>query len=274
MNNCTVCPRNCAADRIQKQGFCKAPPAPVVASAMIHRGEEPVISGRNGSGTVFFVGCNLGCVFCQNYDISQDCRGNPMTAAELAEIFIRLETHGVHNINLVTPGHFVPHIADAIKLAKDKGVKLPFVYNSNGYDSIPSLELMDGLIDIYMPDLKYANDTLGLRYSDVPDYFTVASKALLEMYRQVGEPVIKNGIMQRGVLIRHLVMPGLIEDSKTVLDWIKTNLPSAVVNLMDQYRPAYRAGEYEEINRRLTASEYRAAADYFSKLGLTGGIAD
>jgi putative pyruvate formate lyase activating enzyme len=177
----------------------------------------------------------------------------------------------VHNVNLVTPGHFVPQTAEAIKLAKDKGITIPFVYNSNGYDALPSLQLMDGLIDIYMPDLKYANNTHGQRYSNVPDYFDVASKALLEMYRQVGNPVIRHGAMQKGVLIRHLVMPGLTKDSMVALDWIKANIPSALVNLMDQYRPAYQAGEFEEINRCLTDSEYRQLAAYFSKLGLQDG---
>jgi len=266
-NNCTVCPRHCEADRIHKLGFCKAPSNPVIASVMVHPGEEPVISGSRGSGTIFFAGCNLGCVFCQNHDISQACNGNEVTPSELAEVFRQLERRNVHNINLVTPGHFVPQIAEAITLVKDE-INIPFVYNSNGYDALPSLKLMDGLIDIYMPDLKYADDAHGQRYFGVPDYFSVASKALLEMYRQVGDPVILHGVMQKGLLIRHLVMPGLIKDSMAVLDWIKENVPSALVNLMDQYRPAYRAGEFDEINSRLTSSEYQQVACYFSELGL------
>jgi putative pyruvate formate lyase activating enzyme len=235
---------------------------------MVHRGEEPCISGSRGSGTVFFAGCNLNCVFCQNFDISQEADGVPKTIEELTDIFHSLESRGVHNINLVTPSHIAPQIAEAIKQAKRQGIKIPFIYNTGGYDAISSLQLMDGLIDIYMPDLKYGSDAVGQRYSNVPDYFTVAREALLEMQRQVGDPVIKHGIMQRGVLIRHLVMPGLTEDSMAVLDWIKSNLPSAVVNLMDQYRPAYRAGEYKEINRQLTASEYRTVAVHLTKLGL------
>lgn len=268
-----VCPRNCAVDRIHKLGYCKAPWDAVVHGVMVHMGEEPIISGSRGSGTVFFVGCNLGCVFCQNHDISQNCDGTVVTAPKLAGMFMNLEKEGVHNINLVTPSHFVPSIVEAIRLAKEKGINIPFIYNSSGYDALPSLEMMDGLIDIYMPDLKYADDALGLRYSDVPDYFTVAREALPEMYRQVGDPVIKHGIMQKGVLIRHLVMPGLHNDSIMVLDWIKANLPSAVVNLMAQYRPAYRTGEYKEINRRLTASEYRSVSAYFLNLGLQDGSA-
>jgi len=237
---------------------------------MVHRGEESIISGSRGSGTVFFAGCNLGCVFCQNYDISQYCNGVEMTVTKLAETFITLEMQGVHNINLVTPGHFVPPIVDAIKLAKEKGVKLPFVYNSNGYDSLESLKLVDGLIDIYMPDLKYADDAYGQRYSNVPDYFSIASKALKEMYRQVGAAVVKQGVMQKGLLIRHLVMPGLEKDSFAVLDWIKENVSSAIVNVMPQYRPEYRAREYPEINRHPTGSEYRKVAAYLRELGLQG----
>ena len=269
MDICTMCPRNCKADRISKMGFCKAPLNPVVASVMVHRGEEPIISGSRGSGTIFFSGCNLGCVFCQNYDISQYCSGKELTVPKLAETFITLEMQRVHNVNLVTPSHFAHPIAEAIKYAKDKGIRIPFVYNSNGYDAIQSLKMMDGLIDIYMPDLKYANDALGSQYSNVPDYFSVASLALIEMSRQVGEPLIKDGVMQRGVLIRHLVMPGLQADSFAVLDWIKANVPNAIVNIMPQYRPEYQAAKYPEINRRPTDSEYRAVVAYLNKLGLS-----
>jgi len=243
----------------------------VVANVMVHRGEEPIISGNRGSGTIFFAGCNLGCVFCQNYDISQHCFGKETTPAELAETFIELEKRGVHNVNLVTPGHFVPPIVEAIKLAKESGIKIPFVYNSNGYDSLVSLMSLDGLIDIYMPDLKYASDTYGQRYSNVPDYFSVASIALKEMYRQVGMPVIKNGVMQRGLLIRHLVMPGLLEDSITILDWIKENTPTAIVNVMPQYRPEYKAAKYPEINRRPTSTEFQKVVDHLEELGLQKG---
>ena len=187
---------------------------------------------------------------------------------KLAETFLRLERQGVHNVNLVTPSHFVPPIVEAIKLARDKGLTVPFVYNTNAYDSLRSLKMLDGLIDIYMPDLKYYDDTLGQRYSNVPDYFSVASEALLEMARQVGAPIIENGVMQKGILIRHLVMPGLTEDSLAVLDWIKAHIPSALVNVMPQYRPEYLAGNYPEINRRTTASKYHIITNYLHKLNL------
>ena len=267
-DKCSICPRKCDVDRNQRQGFCKAPWEPVIASVMAHRGEERIISGTRGSGTVFFAGCNLGCVFCQNYDISQLCVGRTVSTDELANIFLGLEQDGVHNINLVTPSHFTTRIADAIKKAKDKGIKIPFVYNSNGYDSIESLQMMEGHIDIYMPDFKYASNTLGFRYSGVPDYFTVASKALREMYRQVGNPVVESGLMKKGVLIRHLVMPNLTDDSFAVLSWISTNVPNVLINLMDQYRPAYRAGEFDEINRRLTPSEFGIVENHFHQLNL------
>jgi len=268
IEKCSICPRKCNADRNLREGLCKAPWEPVVASVMAHRGEERIISGSRGSGTVFFAGCNLSCVFCQNYDISQQCYGDTVSVDGLSEIFMKLEREGVHNINLVTPSHFVIPIAEAIKQAKEKGIKIPFVYNSNGYDSIEALQMMDGLIDIYMPDFKYANNSNGFRYSGVPDYFTVATKALREMYKQAGEPVIKNGIMQKGVLIRHLVMPGLSEDSFAVLSWIKANLPNVLINLMDQYRPEYRADDFKEIDRRLIPSEFYMVEEHFRQLGL------
>ena len=274
MKHCTVCPRNCAVDRTHTPGYCKALWEPVVYCTEVHTGEESVISGSRGSGAVFFAGCNLGCVFCQNDDISQKCYDPAVPPPQLAETFIKLEADGVHNINLVTPGHFAPQIAEAIRLAKNNGINIPFVYNTNGYDALASLEMLDGLIDIYMPDLKFADDAHGQRYCDVPNYFSMAQQALREMYRQVGDPMIRKGIMQKGLLIRHLMMPGLTEDTMAVLDWIKANTPTALVNLTKQYRPLYRAGEYEEINRRVTAAEYRTAAAYFRKLGLaapTGG---
>jgi putative pyruvate formate lyase activating enzyme len=191
-----------------------------------------------------------------------------VTAEKLAQLFIKMEKQKVHNINLVTPSHFAQPIADAIKMAKEKGVTVPFVYNSGGYDSLPTLKMLDGLIDIYMPDFKYADDANGLRYSKVPDYFSVTSKALIDMYRQVGSPVISGGVMQKGLLIRHLVLPGLSEDSFAVLDWIKANTPEAIVSLLAQYRPLYRAMEYPEINRRPTTAEYRQVAAYLWKLEL------
>ena len=272
METCEICPRRCKVDRRTESGFCKVLWEPVVSSAMVHMGEEPPISGKRGSGTVFFAGCNLNCVFCQNYETSQRDEGVVKTVEELAIIFLGLEMQGVHNINLVTPSHFVPQIAKAVGLAKRDGINIPFVYNSSGYDAMSSLRLMEGLVDIYMPDLKYSADRLGQSYSNVPDYFSVASKALSEMYRQVGAPVIQGGVMQKGLLIRHLVLPGQTEDSKAVLDWIKANTPLAGVSLLAQYRPAYKAGKFKEINRRLTPHEYQSVASHVNAIGLNEGF--
>lgn len=263
---CWDCPRGCGVVRDLELGACRAPGRAVVATAMVHMGEEAIISGSGGSGTVFFSGCNLGCVFCQNHNISQVCRGEKMDAEALANTFLKLEADWVHNINLVSPSHFSAQIAEAIKLAKQKGIKLPFVYNSGGYDSLKTLKEMDGLIDIYMPDLKFADDALGSKYSGVDDYFSVAAPAIAEMARQAGAPVVAGGIMHRGLLVRHLVMPGMVQDSMAALDWLKANAPDAIVNIMDQYRPTYQAHNYPEINRRLDAGEYRQVVEYYEKL--------
>jgi putative pyruvate formate lyase activating enzyme len=250
------------------RGSCKVLWDPVVASTMVHFGEEPPISGKRGSGTIFFAGCSLNCVFCQNHEISQNARGSNMTIRELAKTFMELERKGVHNINLVTPSHFVPQIAEAIKIAKNEGIKIPFIYNSSGYDTSSSLRLMEGLVDIYMPDLKYSTDDLGQRYSNVPDYFSIASQAIREMYRQVGAPLNHDGVMQKGLLIRHLLLPGLSEDSIAVLDWIKANTPMTGISLLAQYSPFYRASEYKEINRLLMAYESHSVASYLKNIGL------
>ena len=268
MGACKICPRQCKIDRNTENGLCKTKWHPVVSSAVVHRGEEPPISGSRGSGTVFFSGCNLSCVFCQNHDISQKGSGTTTTIEELVDIFRSLECKGVHNINLVTPSHFVPPIAEAIKRSKKQGVKVPFIYNTGGYDAIPSLKLMEGLIDIYMPDMKYGSDVLGQRYSNVTDYFTVATQALQDMYRQVGAPVYERGIMQKGMFIRHLVLPNQIGDSIAVLHWIKLILPLAGVSLLAQYSPQFNANKYKEINRRLTSDEYRRVVSHFKSIGL------
>ena len=268
MRICKICPRHCEIDRSAESGLCNTKWTPLISSVMIHRGEEPPISGTRGSGAIFFSGCNLNCVFCQNHDISQTGSGTATTVLELVDIIHSLERRGVHNINLVTPSHFAPQIAEAIKLSKKQGVKVPFIYNSSGYDAAASLKLMEGLIEIYMPDMKYASDALGQRYSNVPDYFTIASQALQEMYRQVGPPAYEGGIMKKGMFIRHLVLPNHTDDSIAVLNWIKLNMPLAGVSLLAQYSPQFNASMHEEINRRLTSDEYRRVASHFKSIGL------
>lgn len=276
LENCRICPRRCGVNRLKgEKGFCGALDKIVVAKAFAHRWEEPCISGHKGSGTVFFSGCNLKCVFCQNYRISQEWFGKAVEEKDLVEIFLNLQAKGVHNINLVTPTIYTPQLASALEKAKDKGLTVPVVWNSNAYENPEMLQMLEGLVDVYLPDLKYCDETPARKYSNAPDYFRCATKAILEMYRQVGEPVFdEKGIIKRGLIIRHLVLPGLKEDSKKVLGFIKSNLPSGVyVSLMGQYMPCFRTGEFPEINRPLPKEEYEEVIEYFFELGLENGFA-
>lgn len=270
---CIICPHNCKADRITKTGFCGAGENPVVAKTLIHMWEEPPISGTKGSGAVFFAGCNLRCVFCQNSKISRDITGEEVTADRLTEIFFKLASLGVHNINLVTPAHYSNKIASAIEKAKTNGFSLPFVYNTNAYESVEALKQLDGLIDIYLPDIKYKDNEAARRYSNVENYFDTASQAVLEMNRQVGALIMDDdSIARRGLIIRHLVLPGLRLDSMNIVDWIAAHIPTAHVSLMSQYIPAGLAGKYPEINRRITTFEYDSVVEHFFKRGLKNGF--
>ncbi|WP_148866803.1 radical SAM protein [Thermosediminibacter litoriperuensis] len=274
--NCRLCPRRCGVNRLKgESGFCGAADRVVVAKAFAHRWEEPCISGDSGSGTVFFSGCNLRCVFCQNYRISQEWFGRAVGEDDLVEIFLRLQAKGVHNINLVTPTIYTPQVAEALKKARSKGLFIPVVWNSNSYENPEALKMLEGLVDVYLPDIKYFDGAAARRYSRAGDYFDRAAPAVLEMYRQVGEPVFDyKGIIKRGLIIRHLVLPGLKEDSKKILEWIKSNLPRGVyISLMSQYMPCYRAGEFPEINRVLSTGEYEEVIEYFFELGLENGFA-
>ena len=222
LSHCMVCPRTCGIDRTKGQiGFCRAPYLPKVALVSQHNWEEPPISGTKGSGTVFFSHCNLGCVFCQNHDISQDGFGQEISIERLAEIFLEQQERGFHNVNLVSAVQFIPQVAKALKIAKENGLTIPVVYNSNGYESMEGLRMLEGLVDVYLPDLKYWDNELGLKYSNCPHYRETASDAILEMRRQVGDDIIdENGLMQKGIILRHLVLPGQYKDSCKVLDWI------------------------------------------------------
>ncbi|MDI3528688.1 MAG: putative pyruvate formate lyase activating enzyme [Thermoanaerobacter sp.] len=245
-----------------------------VAKAYLHHWEEPFISGTRGSGTVFFSGCNLKCVFCQNYEISQYQFGKFISVEELAQIFLNLQKQGAHNINLVTPTIHAFSIKEAILLAKNQGLQIPIVYNTNAYENVETLKMLEGLIDIYLPDLKYYDDTLAKKYSKAPNYFEHAIKAILEMYRQVGIPQFdEEGILKKGLVIRHLIMPGCVEDTKKILLWIKENLPKEIyVSLMSQYTPYYQAQKYPEINRKITPKEYDEAINFFFDIGLENGL--
>ncbi len=269
---CNACPRKCNVEREiakQSKGFCQMPYNAVLARAALHFWEEPVISGNHGSGTVFFSGCNLGCVFCQNYEISHSNFGEQVSVEKFADIIKRLEDKGAENINLVNPSHFVPFIKEALDFYKPK---VPIVYNTGGYDDAESLKTLEGLVDIYLPDLKYYDSEVSRKYSGAGNYFEAASKAILEMHRQVGKSVIKNGVMQKGLIIRHLVLPKNTDQSIKILNWIKENLPiDTYISLMSQYTP-YRQTKYKELNRRIVTAEYQKVIDEFERLGFVNGF--
>jgi len=270
MNPCTLCPRNCKVNRSKGQtGFCGIADMPVVSSVGPHFGEESVLVGRGGSGTIFFAGCNLGCIFCQNFDISHHRHGSQVTIDELAEAMLGLQNYGCCNINFVTPTHVVPAIAAAIESARKKGLTLPTVYNTGGYDSVETLKLLDGFIDIYMPDMKYADSDVAEELSNAPDYPQINFAALKEMHHQVGDLKTKNGIATRGLLIRHLVLPENLAGSFEIIDFLNKQIsPKTTINVMDQYRPCYRAFEHAGINRRPIREEFQSAQQYALHKGL------
>ena len=274
LKSCTICPRNCKVNRLEgKTGYCKTALNFNIASHNIHHGEEPPISGTKGSGTIFFTNCNLSCVFCQNYPISQLGNGKPCNVEKLTEIMLELEQKGVHNINLVTPTHLSAQIAEAIKKAKLKGLKIPIVYNTNGYDSVKTLKALDGLIDIYLPDAKYSKNKNSKKYSNSSNYWQVNKKALIEMHRQVGELKInKAGIATKGLIIRHLLLPKNISGTKEVLHFIAQKISkNTFVSFMSQYHPAHNAAKYKELNRKITQKEYFSAAKFLDEYGITNG---
>ena len=259
---CRLCPRGCRVDRSNGElGVCQAGPEPMVSSAFPHFGEEPPLVGHNGSGTIFLTHCNLRCIFCQNYDISHLGKGERITSRDMAQAMVRLQEMGCHNINFVTPTHYVPQIVASLPEAIERGLRLPIVYNCSGYESIEVIRLLEGVVDIYMPDAKYMDQKHSERFSDAPDYPDVIKKVFKEMHRQVGDLTVNaRGIAQRGLLIRHLVMPNGAASSEAVLRFIAEEISvHSYVNIMDQYRPEYRAREYPEINRRISQKEYTEA---------------
>ena len=268
-NPCNVCPRRCGVDRSRNLGVCRMPDKPVVARAALHTGEEPCISGAGGSGTIFFSGCSLRCLYCQNYTISHELVGKAITPIRLASIFLELEEAGAQNINLVNPTHFVPSILEAAAIYRPR---IPFVYNSSGYEEVHTLRLLEGWMDVYLPDIKYADEQLGRQFSGAPDYFEKASQAVLEMVRQTGPMQIdEQGMAKKGTMVRHLVLPGHTRNSMAVLDWMAEHLPAGVwVSLMFQYTPL-KSFEYPELNRTATARECRKVWEHMLQLGLTDG---
>ena len=252
---CSICPRNCGADRSENTGICGAGDKIKIARAAPHYWEEPCLSGENGSGTVFFSGCNLGCVFCQNYDVSHRAYGAEVSDIQLMHTFDKLIEKGVHNLNLVTPSHYVPQLAKVLREYKSP---VPIVYNSSAYEKAETLKLLEGLVDIYLPDIKYFDSAPALKYSGAADYFEYASSAVLEMHRQVGSVVLdENGISKKGIIIRHLVLPGNISQAVKVFEWVRDNLPDdTYISVMRQYTPFGKATEMPPVNRRLSSREY------------------
>ncbi len=258
---------------MEKRGYCHADDKIKIALVSTHYYEEPPISGKKGSGTIFFSNCNLNCVYCQNYDISQESKGLEVDTARLAEIMIEQQERGVNNINLVTPTMYVYQIIDAIKIARKNGLKIPIVYNTNSYESLDTIKMLDGYIDIYLPDLKYADDNLAIGYSKAPNYFKVATENIKEMERQVGKAIFnEDGIMQKGIIVRHLILPNEIENSKAVLKWISENLSKdTFISIMAQYFPTYKAKDIERLNRKITKEEYEEVENYMYSLGFENG---
>ena len=275
LEKCEICPHKCGINRNNNQiGRCKSKDTVKIALYSTHDFEEPCISGKRGSGTVFFSNCNMNCVFCQNYEISQLGKGREITIEDLAEIFLKQQEKDVENINLVTPTSYAYQIIEAIKIARNNGLRLPIVYNTNGYENIETIRALEGFVDIYLPDLKYEDNKLAMEYSKVNNYFEIATDAIKEMIKQVGVPKFdENGLMKKGVLIRHLVLPNYIENSKKVLLWIKQNLPNDIyVSIMAQYFPTYKAKEDEKINRKLTFEEWNKIEDFVQEIGIENGF--
>ena len=275
LSQCRLCPRECGVDRLRgERGFCRAGAEPIVASWNVHPWEEPPISGTRGSGTIFFSGCTGRCLFCQNYPISQLGVGNTVSVQRLAEMMLELQDRGCHNINLVTPTHFVPQILAALELAIEGGLRLPLVYNTSGYERVETLQLLDGVVDIYLPDAKYADDETARRLSGFVRYVEANRAALREMFRQVGDELVLDGegIARRGLIVRHLVLPEGLAGTPEVLRWIAENLsPRVHVSLMDQYFPAHKAVGHPVLGRKITAEEYAEALRAFEEAGLTNG---
>ncbi len=278
LDKCTICPHKCGINRNEGQiGRCKASEKIKIALYSTHNFEEPCISGENGSGTVFFSNCNLNCVYCQNYEISQQGKGKEITIEELAQIFLEQQSKNVENINLVTPTSYTFQIIEAIKIARENGLKIPIVYNTNAYETVETIRKLEGYVDIYLPDLKYAENEKAYKYSKIENYFEIATNAIKEMVRQAGKPEFdENGIMKKGVMIRHLVLPENVENSKKVLKWINDNLKDYVyISVMAQYFPTYKAKndeKYKELNRKLTENEWKQIEDYIDFLGFENGF--
>lgn len=268
LEHCNLCPRNCNINRHKTTGFCKANDKIKIARAALHYWEEPCISGKNGSGTIFFSNCNLKCIFCQNYEISTENIGKEITIKKFADICLNLEKQGALNINLVTPTHYVPLIIEGLKLAKKKGLKIPIIYNTSSYENVETIKMLNGLIDVYLPDLKYYTDFYAIKYSNAKNYFKNAKDAINEMYNQVGKPKFENNIIKKGVIVRHLLLPGLKEDSKRIIKYLyDTYKDNIYISIMNQYTNI-KTLPYNNLNRNLTEKEYNEIINYAYDLGI------
>lgn len=274
-NDCSLCPRNCHVDRtLGKKGYCRVTDELIVARAALHMWEEPCISGSNGSGTVFFSGCSIGCVFCQNHNIAKGAAGKIISTERLADIFMELQNKKAHNINLVTPSHYIPHIVEALLLSKYNGLNIPIVYNTGGYEKIEALNLLDGLTDVYLPDFKYMDGAIAKKYSNCEDYFVYAKKAIMEMVRQAGEPKFDSeGMMTKGVIVRHMMLPGCLEDSKNIINYLYNTYGNKIyISIMNQYTPLPHVSEYPEINMKISDENYEELIDYAVEIGVENGF--
>lgn len=271
---CELCPRKCHVNRLKgEKGFCRSGSELMISSFGPHFGEEPELVGIHGSGTIFLTNCNLLCVYCQNYEISHLGEGREVSLEEAAGMMLTLQKIGCHNINLVTPTHFSPQLVKAIKIAAEKGLKLPIVWNCSGYENVDVIKILEGVVDIYMPDIKYSNSESARKYSRAPDYFERCKEAVKEMHRQVGDlKVDERGIAYRGLIIRHLVLPNDLAGSEKILEFIASLSKDNYVNIMDQYMPCWKAIEFKELSRSITASEYLKIIKIAKKLGLHRGF--
>ena len=272
--HCDICPRRCGVNRYRATGTCGAGAEVVVAKAFLHQWEEPCISGERGSGTVFFTHCNLRCLYCQNYSISHQGVGKSITVERLADIFFELQDKGAHNVNLVTPTPYTPHVAQAVTRARQRGLRVPVVHNNGGYESVATLRRLEGLVDVYLPDLKYCDSRLSRMWSGAPDYFERATESIREMLGQVGVPAFDaDGMLVRGLMIRHLTLPGALDDSKRVVDWVLDNLPHEVyLNLMSQYTPLGEVSAHAALTARVARAQYDALVEYAMERGLDNGF--
>jgi putative pyruvate formate lyase activating enzyme len=275
LKSCELCNRRCKVDRLSgSTGFCKADDKTKVARAALHFWEEPCVSGEEGSGTVFFSHCNLSCVFCQNHEISQEHNGKEISIERLSKIFLDLQEKKANNINLVTPTHYVPQIIEALRIAKSNGLTIPILYNTNGYDTLETIKALNGYIDVYLPDYKYFNPKYALKYSTVKDYVENINSLIGEMLKQVGTPRFdERGIISKGVIVRHLMLPGLLFDSKKVIDDIYITFGDSVyISIMNQYTPMHKAADYPEINKALNPKHYDSLIDYALSIGIKNGF--